>query len=257
MILRYLMTLIIVWVSLSVTTVFADKTAEIGVADWPPLISQDLLYNGVIARVVEDSFALSGVEVSFKWASWKRAFTNVSNKIWDASPGWTKTEERMSQVLYSDLPIFEKYQVFFHLKSYKFDWNEFEDLKQLKIGATRGYFYGNEFQKALGVGKIDVEYVAEDYQNLRKMLLGRIHIFPLNILTGYDLIKSNLSASEAAMFTHHPKKLSLPSGSYMVFSKTEKGQQLLAKFNEGFKELKQSGKYDQYFREFQKGHYKK
>lgn len=238
------------------STTWAEETVTIGVGEWPPLISKDLKHYGVVSRIIEDSFALAGVKIVYKWAPWKRAYRNVATKVWDLSPGWTKTPERQKEVLFSD-PLFEKYQSFFHLKSFPFEWQSFADLKNIQIGATRGYFYGDEFKKLTEQGLIKVEYVTSDTQNLKKLLLGRIEVFPLNSLTGYSLIQSSLTEQQAMQLTHHPKKLAEPNNSYVVFAKNAKNVHMLALFNQGLKKLKQSGKYAQYFEESNRGDYQK
>jgi polar amino acid transport system substrate-binding protein len=227
-----------------------------GVGEWAPLVSKDLKHNGVISRIVEESFAYSNIRVKHEWVPWKRAYYNVAVKHWDLSPGYSKNPEREAEVLFSD-PLFEKYQVFFHLKTYLFNWNSYDDLKGLRIGATGGYYYGKVFENAGKTGSLAIEYVPTDLQNLRKLLHGRIQIFPMNILTGYSFIQKQFPPQQAALFTHHPKKLAPPNKSYVVFSKNERGRKLARIFNKGLKELKASGKYQRYFEESNRGEYKK
>jgi polar amino acid transport system substrate-binding protein len=235
---------------------YAAETVTMAVDEWHPLISKDLKYNGVLSRIVEESFALVGVKVEYKWEPWKRAYQNVVKKKWDLSPGFTKTEKRVQEVNFSD-PVFKKHHVFFHQKSFQFDWKSYDDLKSLKIGATHGYFYGDEFKKAEEEGQINIEYVTADAQSLKKSLLGRIDIFPLNVLTGYSLIKNNLTLEEFEKFTHHPKKLAEPSDSHIIFAKNEKNDRMMKLFNKGLKQLIASGKLKQYFEESNRGDYVK
>ena len=233
-----------------------EQVVTMGVGELSPLISNKLKHFGVVSRIIEDSFALVDVKTKYMWAPWNRAYHNVTYKVWDLSPGWTKTPERQKEVNFSD-PVFEKYHVFFHMKSFQFDWQSFDDLKNVRIGASLGYFYGEAFKKAEKEGLISVQYVPKDVQCLKKMLAGRIHVFPLNILTGYSLIQEVLTEEEANQFTHHPKKLAKPTNSYVVFAKNPKNERMMRLFNEGLKKLKESGKYKLYFEESNRGDYKK
>lgn len=227
---------------------FAVETVVMGVGEFAPLISKDLKHNGVISRVVEEAFKKVGVKVEYRWAPWKRVYSNVAAKSWDLAPAFSKNIDRMEEVIFSD-PLFEKYIVFFHLKTFKFDWKKFEDLKDIKTGATRGYFYGDEYNEARDTGELKVEEVATDCQSLKMILSGRIQVFPLNILTGYFLIQNTLPPHEAKLFTHHPKKLAPPSPSFVIFPKSERGKKISKLFNKGLKMLKDEGKYRQYFQE--------
>ena len=233
-----------------------EESVQMGIAEWAPLISKDYKHNGVVTRIVTEAFALEGVSVINEWAPWKRAYHNVENEIFDLSPGLTKTPEREKQVNFSD-PIFETFQVFFHLKSFPFQWQSIEDLKGIRIGACLGYYYGEEFMRAEKEGIIKVEYVPRDKQNIMKLLKNRIQIFPLNILTGYDLIQKNTTPDAFALITHHSKKLAPPSPAHVIFAKNARNVRMMQLFNKGLKRLKETGKYDLYWKESRCGEYKK
>lgn len=134
---------------------------------------------------------------------------------------------------------------FFHLKSTEFDWNGVGDLKDLKIGATLQYFYGKELDEAEKAGVIHIERVAKDEHNLKKLLKGRIDIFPGDVMVTYAQIRDTFSEEEAALFTHHPKTFEY-RGTYLLFSKQVPGiEQTRDRFNEGLRMLKESGRWDQ------------
>jgi len=247
---------VFIFLLLNISTGICDESVQMGVAEWAPLISNDYKYNGVVTRIVTESFALEGIRVINKWAPWKRAYHNVETGIYDLSPGWTKTPEREKEVNFSD-PIFETYQVFFHLKSFPFQWQSFKDLKGIRIGACLGYYYGEDFKVAEKNGLIKVEYVPRDKQNIMKLLKDRIQIFPLNILTGYDLIQKNTTQEEFSKIVHHPKKLAPPSSAHVVFTKNERNVRMMRLFNKGLKRLKETGKYDLYWQESRRGEYAK
>lgn len=68
-------------------------------------------------------------------------------------------------------------------------FNTLKDLRKYKIGTTRGYSYGPEFDSFLDT--MNVETANSDYSNLLKLLEHRIDIFPGNELVVQALIKQH------------------------------------------------------------------
>ncbi|MCP5208552.1 MAG: transporter substrate-binding domain-containing protein [Hahellaceae bacterium] len=225
--------------------VFAAEKVVMGVSEWPPLVSKELDNNGALARLVTETFALQGVEVEYRWAPWRRAYENVKSGTWDSSPGWITSPERLKEVSFSEA-VFESYQVFFHLKSAAFDWNDMSDLKAVTIGATIGYNYGQRFQEAEKAGFISVERGASDEVNIKKLVFGRIKIFPLNILTGYDIARKALTPEQFGLLTHHPEKLDDSRTYHLIFSKNEKGEKMRQMFNRGLELMQSEGRAERY-----------
>lgn len=64
-----------------------------------------------------------------------------------------------------------------------------QDLRRYKIGITRGYSYGQEFDNFLQ--SMNVETANSDYSNLLKLLEHRIDIFPGNELVVQSLINQH------------------------------------------------------------------
>jgi len=240
----------------NITFGIAEETVTVDLGEWEPLISKSYKYYGVVSRIVEEAFALEGINVEYRWVPWKRAYKEVLQGKSLASPGWSKSEEREKEVLFSE-SVFEKYQVFFHLKSFPFQWESYDDLKKYKIGVTRGYFYGEEFKEAVENGKIKVDVTTTDEQNFKKLVYNRFDIFPVNLITSYHIARKSLSPTELELITYHPKNLAPPSTNHVIFVKNEKGERILQLFNKGLNRLKESGKIDQYFGESERGEYTK
>ena len=159
------------------TTGFTEETIRLASGEWAPYISESLPYYGVASRIVTEAFALKGVKVTYGFHPWKRSHTYADSGEWDGTVVWFDTPERRKIVYISD-PVIEVKYVFFHLKSYSFSWTSIDDLKDIKIGATLGYHYGEAFQQAEKAHVINVHRVPKDEQNFKKLLRGRIQIFP-------------------------------------------------------------------------------
>jgi len=231
--------LIIVFL-MGATLCFSEETVLIGVNEYTPLLSKKLENNGPVARILTDIFALEGIKTKYMWVPWKRAYINVKNCNYDLTPCWSKNEEREKEMIYSD-PLYPMYHVFFHLKSNPFQWQSYDDLKGLKIGATIGYFYGDEFKKAENEGKIFVDYAPGDELNFKKLVAGRFSLFVANYITGYSIAEKALSPDEFSKITHSTKPVSKPSHHYVLFAKTERGIRLNQLFNKGLKQMKENG----------------
>jgi len=211
---------------------------------WPPYVDKVLPSYGLYPRITTEAFKAVGVTVEYKFYPWKRSLEKVRDGEADAAGYWVNTADRELDFYLSDA-IHEEEMVFYHLKHYPFHWETLGDLKDVVIGATIGYSYGEAFDHAERAGKLDVTRVPKDKQALQMLRSGRIDIFPLNRGSGYTLLQQIFRADKVALFTHHPTPVfSYPL--HLLFPRhLEKSTRLMALFNEGLKRLKESGRYDQ------------
>ncbi|MBF0287580.1 MAG: transporter substrate-binding domain-containing protein [SAR324 cluster bacterium] len=217
--------------------------------EWPPYLSYDLQYYGFASRIVKEAFALEGIKVEYGFFPWKRAYLLAQQGKWDGSVVWHSTAERKKDFLFSD-GVIKDYQVFFHLKSYAFDWNSLEDLTGILIGGTSGYVYNKEFDQAVRSGKLKIVYENSDEINLRKILWGRIKIFLADREVGFYLLNKHFTPAEIDLFTHHPKPLKIETLHLILSKKIPSNPSRLISFNKGLHRLKVSGKLDQFLNEW-------
>ena len=222
--------------------------------EWRPFVSEKLKYGGVFSRIVSDAFALKGVRVVYHFMPWKRGEVTSRAGHLDGNIGYGMFEKLKKDFYYSD-PIFKGSKVFFHLKSEPFDWNSYDDLKDIPMGSVIGYSFGSAFDEAEKSRKIQVIRV-EHLDGLFKMLIKkRIKIIPLTVDIGYDVVNNQLTLEEAQLITHHSKPLLNTTFHIILTKKTARNKAMLRLFNEGLQELKDSGKYDQYVEESLRGDY--
>jgi polar amino acid transport system substrate-binding protein len=146
--------------------------------------------------------------------------------------------------------------VFFHLKSYSFNWDNIDDPQGIKIGGTFEYNYGEAFQQAEKTGKIEVQRVATDEKNFEKLLIGRIQIFPNDLDVGYDMLRKIFTPEQVQLFTHHLKPVRAEPHRLLLSKKIKRNKRMMELFNKGLKRLKASGKVEQYLAESRRGEYK-
>lgn len=233
---------------------FGDESVRIAGEEWPPFSSKQLKHSGVMNRIITESFAIGGVKVDYHFFPGARALVEVKAGRFDATPGWTPNDERAKDYYFSDT-LFDETMVFFYLKTKPFEWKTWDDLKGINIGAVYDSYYGKGFEKAEIDGMLTIDNVPLDFQNFKKLLLGRIDIVPKNLNAGLSLLQTEFTPEERSLIRYHP--LPLDQGPLvMMFSKKSKsGKRMLTLFNNGLRQLKSEGRYDQYFHESQRGDY--
>ena len=235
---------------------FAEKTINITTGEYAPWTSENLKHLGFSSHVISEAFKLEGYKVNFTLYPWKRVYEAAkSGDRFQASSWWYFSEERATEFYYSE-PLLVDSTVFFHLKdSVMPDWKSLHDLKGKRIGATAGYTYTPEFWEAAKSGSLDIEEASTDELNFKKLLKGRIDMFPTSDLVGQKLLKERFRTAEAESVTFHPNPL-LSSPGHLLFSKKlPNGNELVSLFNRGLVKLRESGRYDQFWADLIAGKY--
>ncbi len=236
------------------TSSFAQETIRITNGEWRPFLSENLKQYGVLSHIITTAFSSEGINVEYGFFPWARSYTFVKTGKWDGSVVWSRTPEKENEVYFSD-PVFISKDVFFHLKSYKFDWNTIDDLKGITVGATIKYTYGKKFDNAEKVGELLVDRVPSDLLNFKKLLKERIQIFPMNIDAGYSLIQEQFKPENAQLFTNHSKPTQKFVYHLILSKKVKRNREMLKLFNKGLKRLRDNGKYARFFEASRRGDY--
>ena len=197
--------------------------------------------------VVREVFNRAGYDVKFKFYPWKRALIMSREGKFDASAYWATSEQRKED-FYQSEPLAMDRVVFFHRKEKPLkDWQNFKDLKEYRIGVTRGYTYTDEFWKQAEEGVLNFDKANNDLSNFRKLIHGRIDLFPCEKIRGYTLLDKHFQEEEAARVSHCQKPLTITS-CHLIFPKAREGApELLKKFNEQLKALKEEADYDRFW----------
>ena len=236
--------LLIFLVFFLVSNAWAEETIRLTSGEWPPYQSKRLLHQGVASQIVKESFALENIRVEYGYFPWKRSYHLAQHGVWDGTFLWFDIPERRAFFHISDAIVTIKY-VFFHLKSFSFDWRLIDDLKGLRVGGVLAYDYGKNFQNAEKAGTIQVIRKSSDSENLARLAEGRIHVFPCDLHTGYFLIGNHFNPKEAAQFTHHKLPVKVAPHHLLLSKKKKNGPQIMLRFNAGLNRLKASGRYDE------------
>ncbi len=233
----------------------AEEIIAVSTLEYHPWTGKNLKFNGFVNHVIAEAFQRGGYTVKYTYLPWKRAVTETKNGKYSALSYVYFSTDREKEFYLSD-PISEEKIVFFHLKSNPIkDWKTLDDLKKYTLGATRGYTYTAEFWKAAESKQLRVDVTDTDMQNFKKLIAGRIDIFPSGLVNGYSFLQKEFDASKANLLTFHPKPLSKTTG-HLAFTKSSKdSEKLLRIFNQGLAKLKQEGLYDKFVDDLLAGKY--
>ncbi len=225
------------------------ETLKIASGEYPPWTSEALPHGGFINHIVSSAFELSDIQVEFHYLPWKRALEATRVGQFHASSFWGENKDREGDFYYSDV-IQDDSFVFFHKKSLPpFEWKSLSDLSHLRIGATLGYTYTEEFWKLANNDTLRVSVRNDDLTNLSQLINGEIDLFPLSELTGYYLLNKHFSKEQAAKIGVNLKPLNLGKD-FILFSRSIAGNEKYLKlFNQGLNKLKKQNKLELFRRE--------
>jgi polar amino acid transport system substrate-binding protein len=241
--------------SLIVYSASAEEIVTIATLEYHPWTGKNLKSNGFVNHVITEAFQRRGYTVRFTYLPWKRAVTETKSGQYTALSYVYWSKDREKEFYLSD-PISEEKIVLFHLKSNSIkDWKTLEDLKDYKFGATRGYTYTKEFWDAAKSKRLMVDVTNTDKQNFKKLLVGRIDIFPSGFVNGLSLLQKEFNPGIPRLISFHSKPLSKTTG-HLAFTRSKKNSENLARiFNQGLAKLKQEGLFDKFIKDLLAGKY--
>lgn len=209
-------------------------------SSWPPYYSADLPKNGFLTALVAAAFKAVDQPVTVRFVPWKRAMVLVEKTEADILLGVRSTADRRQTFLFSDVVYYDEI-VFIARKTVALNtYNSLRDLQGYTIGVGRGFAYQPDFDRADFLNKVE----ATNYDdNIRKLVYGRLdmvagskapNLFALKQLVGpslgdFKILKPPLNRA----------------GLHIAVSRDlENGEQIIADFNRGLKQILSSGAFD-------------
>ncbi|WP_435635213.1 substrate-binding periplasmic protein [Pseudomonas solani] len=218
--------------------------------EWAPYLGEKLPYQGVASRIVAEAFALEGIDVRWEFYPWARALRLAERGERDGSAVWLRNPERDQHFFVSE-PVIESGYYLFHRNDLALDWQQIDDLAQLRFGATLGYDYGEAFQRAEREGRLKVQRLPSEEQGLRMLLAGRIDVFPVDKIVAIAMLQDNFTSAERARVSFHARPLRSDS-LHLLLSRTDPANaERITRFNRGLARLRESGKVARYLLEAQ------
>ena len=230
------------------------ETITIGNDNWKPYQGENFKHGGILPHIVTQAFAVEAIDVDHQWVPWKRVITYVKSGRWDAIVGVGMSQKKDTFLFYSDsIMTYEPY--LFHLKSKPLEFKSMSDLSGKIVGAKRGYYYGERFTNAINSRQISIEEETHHKQNFKKLLAGRIHLVIIDKKVAFNLLQAQFTESELSAITFHPVPIQSLSLHLGISKNIRSSQQLVKSFNHGLTVLKESGKLEQMWDNFERGVY--
>lgn len=225
-----------------------SKTITLAADNWEPYVLKEEQEHGIISEVITRAFANVGINVDYHFVPWARALDMAKKGAVEGTFLWYKTPERTPFFYFSDEPLVKFSVVFFHHKDLKFNWESLDDLTEYKIGAPIGSYVSTKFAEYEKNAVLNIQRFPTDLILFKMLMKNRIDIFPQDIIVGYQELNNHFSDITKQYITNHPKPLTQRDAYLLISKSNPKNKKLMAMFNKGFSELKQSGEYSQLFK---------
>jgi polar amino acid transport system substrate-binding protein len=246
---------IVMLVLLCTVTAEAGESLVIATGEWPPYTSADLPYGGYVNHVIDSAYSEMGVQVEFVYLPWARVYDSTKKGDFAATSYWYQDPKHQPHFLLS-APLTKEKVVFFRRKSHQpRRWQSLQDFNDLKLGLSRSYTYTEALWQYAQANPERVSVVNTDTQNIKMLLLGRIDLFPVQELVGWNLVHNLLAPEQANLLETLQPPLSVKTG-HVLFPKansdSEKWRDL---FNQGLQKLKHKGLLEHYREDLILGRY--
>ncbi len=226
----------LLWLSMS-TVVWAEPvTVAVDTSNPPFMYERAGKAAGLYPELVRQVAASAGIDFSIVALPWTRALMLVRlDKVGIA--GIYKNSERLRTLDFS-APLFVETVWVYSLAKNPRPYKTITDLYGLRVGAIRGWSYGDEFDLARKQGKFMVDVADSDANGMSKLRAGRIDVMlsigqsaQIVLDDSNDVVASEMPLREAPV--------------YLAFSKSMHMGPLLTRFNQALGMLVSDGRYNQ------------
>jgi polar amino acid transport system substrate-binding protein len=177
----------LLWILFS-TAAATAQTITLAYVDFPPFEFQKADEpQGILVQIVQTVFQRAGISLELTFLPFNRAFDNTKRGTIDGLFNFYKIKERLQFFDYSE-PLIDNPLVFFVRKDSTIQFHNMESLAGLSVGIIPAYTYGSDFDNNTGFIK---ERTNTHLSNLRKLLYGRIDIYPCDKLVGIHVARQN------------------------------------------------------------------
>lgn len=216
--------------------------------DYPPFYQKR--YNaleGIAVDLAQELFFRLGLRQHTSLFPLKRALDMLRNGAADGTMILIKTPERSEYLLFS-IPVMTVRGLIWSVPGEGRPaptYDTLEDLRDYRIGVTRGYSYGPELDELLKTMTVDT--ANSDYSNYRKLLQGRIDIFPCNEIVARGLFREHPELR--GKFAHSEKSF-MTWVLRMAISKNSPYATLLPDIDATLTDMKEEGIVDRIVRQY-------
>lgn len=215
---------------------------------YPPFYQQGVEgEEGIAMDLAQEVFSRLGVAPEIEIYPLKRALSLLERGEADGTMILIKTPERSRYLHFSEPVMVVRGLIWSAVgrEGGAVTFDDLTDLRPYKIGVTRGYSYGPEFDELLET--MDVEVANTDYHNYLMLLSRRIDIFPGNEIVAEGLFKTHPELR--GKFTHSDNSF-MEWTLRIAISKRSPLADKLPAINRILSELKSEGRVDEIVRKY-------
>ncbi|MEM1401549.1 MAG: transporter substrate-binding domain-containing protein [Pseudomonadota bacterium] len=196
----------------------ASSRLTIGSGEYVPFTDSSAVDGGIVNEMISQIATQAGMTAEFEFMPWKRALELTRSGRFDATSFWYYSEERESDFIHVG-PVIQDRLVFFRRAGTpEPTWETLADLSDYTIGAVTGYTFTPEFWEMAEAGSINIEVAPSDETNMRKLLAGRIDLYPMSEVSGRLLLERIFTQAELDQITISEKPLVTTNG-YLLISR--------------------------------------
>jgi polar amino acid transport system substrate-binding protein len=230
----------------------AAPPLRIAIGEYPPFKLQSEPGGGALTEIVVESLKVRGIDSVIERVPNNRAIVMTMAGNYDASFGWAHNAERDEALLFSSKPIYDYRMVFVQRAGETVDWATLADLGSKRIGVTRGNFYSQPFADLEAQNRLTTDPGNDDLSGLKKLLLKRVDLFPLEASVARFMIDTKLEPSERPQLQVPDKSFWGVPIFFVISKKIPNAQELMNEFDKGYAELQRSKRLDALVRKLRK-----
>ena len=222
--------------------VLADQIVTFVGDPWPPYVEGVLgedASTGIVVEVVNEIFSrIDNTRARFPLIPWNRALSEVESGSHDGIGMLLKTPEREQYMVYSEPMLVGSSLVWSTTEpgEQAFEWNVISDFHGLRIGVIDGYSYGEEIDREIQQGRIEVIKLQTVERMFIMLANDRIDLALATDAVGMVLAKKLPEAGIKAA-----KRPTDSDTYYLAISKKSPAVTLIPEINQIIKQLQSAG----------------
>lgn len=211
------------------------------VDEYPPYIEQNTTGQGLMTQLVMQAYAQQGIYPKLVFSNWRRIEEIEIDQNHYMSFPYIHSQARNAKWHFSD-NIITAPTAMVHRKNNPIEWRTLEDLKPYTIGISAGYHYGDAFEAFRS--QLNVYQAGTDLQNLRRVIHGRLDIFPVDPYVATALLNQHFSYKQRMLVSITSQPSLITDSMHAVCAKTDPHcLYYLNRLNRGLEKMKQNGQY--------------
>lgn len=199
---------------------------RIATGEYAPFTDSTAPNGGTVNEFVQEIAEVAGYEVEFDYLPWMRGLELTRLGRYAGASYWFFNEEREADFIHVGPVNIDRMVLFRRADADIPAWSDIGDLADLTLGAVTGYTYTPDFWEMAESGQLNVQVAQNDEANIRKLLAGRIDVYPMSEAAGRALLQEHFSEAERAQITIEAQPLFVMEGFLLISRQTDNAEEL-------------------------------